>query len=281
MKHFKKILAVALCAILAGSFAAVAFAADAQKTYLVLGDSIGYGAGISNPGKANYGRIIADTNGYAYINNAVNGFTSNDLYARVTDEKYTGNIAAADIISVSIGGNDFLRSDFSALIAQGQAGDFAEFDRIVAHFSENLDKIVKKIRALNPNALVLFQTLYNPAPNAQLKAVYAEGLSRLNGAIVSYAEAHPGAYEIVDVAAYINAKTGQIAYDNIHPSAAGNVTIAQAIQDKLAALGVAQTDTLVIRTAGRDWFPVSTGGSILARIRAFFQRILAFFRSLF
>ena len=280
MKRFKQILAVALCAILSVSLAAAAFAANGQKTYLVLGDSIGYGAGISNPEQANYGRIIADTNGYSYINNAVNGFTSNDLLARVKDDRYIPNVAAADIISISIGGNDFLRSNFSSLISQGQSGDYSEFDRIVAHFSGNLEKIVTQIRALNPDALVLFQTLYNPAPSAELKAVYAEGLSRLNGAIVSYAQAHPGAYEIVDVAAYVNAKTGQIAYDNIHPSAAGNVTIAQAIQDKLVELGAAQTDSLVIKTAGRDWFPVSSG-SFLARIRAFFQRILAFFRSLF
>ncbi len=275
----KKLLAVLLTAVLL--LCLVPFGAGAAaKSYLVLGDSIGYGAGIRNPGEACYGKIIANTNGFSYKNNAVNGDRSADLRSKLTRAGFRSDVAAADIISISIGGNDFLRSNFAGLIAEGSSGNYGQMDEIVAGFNENLDAIMQTIRELNPNATVLFQTLYNPAPTESLKAVYAQALQRLNGAIEAYAQAHPGVYDIVDAASYVNAKTGQIAADNIHPNAAGNITIAQAVQDKLAELGLASTTTLVIdpqpQNHGQNVF-----AGIFAKLRAFFAKIAEFFRGLF
>ena len=74
MKQTRILLSLLLAAVLVCTcFVPAAVAADAPLRYVVLGDSIGYGAGVLNPDEACYGRIVADTNGYDYQNHAVSG----------------------------------------------------------------------------------------------------------------------------------------------------------------------------------------------------------------
>ena len=95
----------------------IADAAEDAPHYVVLGDSIAFGSGLSNPRQAVYGRIVADTNGYAYDNFAVPGHTTQNLLQRMQNEQVKAAIADADIISISIGGNNFLLGNLNALLA--------------------------------------------------------------------------------------------------------------------------------------------------------------------
>ncbi|MBR6940813.1 MAG: hypothetical protein IKH65_08410, partial [Clostridia bacterium] len=84
----RKIAAIILSVlVVAGSLGVTAFAEESKPYYLVLGDSIGYGSGLLNPKEAVYGKIVADTNGYDYQNDAVPGHTTANLIERIqTDE---------------------------------------------------------------------------------------------------------------------------------------------------------------------------------------------------
>ena len=280
MKTPKRILSLLLCAALLCCLGASAFAAD-KPNYVVLGDSIGYGAGIQNPDKACYGRIVADTNGYAYSNYAVSGYMSDDLLNRL--EQHSGAISAvkaADIISISIGGNDFLRDNMPLTIAQTLAENHDQIDRIIAEFRVNFDKIIAKIRSYNPDALILMQTLYNPIEGTAVgDRVYAQALKELNKVYADYADAHPGEIVIVDVAAAFHGQSGLIAYDTIHPNAEGNYVIARTIQAKLYELGLTDSTEIVVKTQGRDWVPETR--STWQKIVDFFRGIIDFFRNLF
>ena len=250
MKTVKTILSLVLCAVLLCGACIPALAAG-RTYYVVLGDSISRGAGIRNPKS----KLNRDSN----VINAVK---------------------AADIISISIGGNDFLRDNMPAMIAKGLVENYGQIDRIVAEFSANFDEIIAKIKAYNPDALILVQTLYNPMEGtALINKVYAQALSQLNAAYTGYAAAHPGEIEIVDVAAAFAGKSGLIAIDTIHPNAEGNYLIARTIQAKLYELGIADTTEIVIRTAAVDHVP--TTKTTWQRITDFFRGIVDFFRNLF
>ena len=67
-KKLRSVLSVLLAAALLLCVCAVPVGAAEQPLYVVLGDSIAYGSGLSNPREAVYGRIVADTNGYDYEN---------------------------------------------------------------------------------------------------------------------------------------------------------------------------------------------------------------------
>lgn len=248
----KKITAILLCIVLfALSFSATVFASD-ETFYLVLGDSIGYGSGIKNSKSACYGKIVADTNGFDYANHAVPGHTTTNLLEMLGTEKVIEDVKKADIISLSIGGNDFLMSDLTGLMFDAMVlKDYSEFDDIGEKFFVNFGKIIDRINELNSDAVVLMQTLYNPQ-SGHLRAPYQQGADRINSAIYRYGEENPGEIVIVDVATALGDDMENYAVDGVHPSKKGNEKIAELVQSKLCELRLASTNTLVITDEGED-----------------------------
>ena len=123
----KRLIALLLCLALAACLPVFGAAAEEDAPfYLVLGDSIGYGSGLSNAKEAVYGKIVADTNGYAYANDAIPGYTTQALLRLMQTDDVKADIAKADIISISIGGNNFLRlRDLGDMIGFGVGYDDA------------------------------------------------------------------------------------------------------------------------------------------------------------
>lgn len=249
MKFFRKITAVVLSLIMAAAVMIPAFAADEALKYVVLGDSIGYGAGVLNSDEACFGKIVADTAGFEFKNDAVNGYRTDDLIRHLDKENIAADVAAADIISISIGGNDFLRGDMAGLIKEASAGDYSRFDEIAAAFYENFCTIIAKIKELNPDAVILVQTLYNPGYES-IKAVYQQGADRLNAGYAKYLSDNPGAYELLDVASQFVDHSEYVAADYIHPSAQGNVVIAKIVLEKLNALKLTDKTEPVVNHEG-------------------------------
>ena len=279
----KKLLAVLLCAaMILGAMGAAAYAEEAADApfYLVLGDSIGYGSGLSNPQEAAYGRIVADTNGYDYANDAIPGYTTAALLSLMQTERVKADIEKADIISISIGGNNYLLGNMPKLMADLLIkGDGAGFDEIGQAYYPDLCEIIGTIREWNPDAVILMQTLYNPQ-TGYMGEVYDYGVKWINDSVRRYDEEHPGEIAIVDVAARLTDHETDFAADYIHPSAAGNEKIAVAILEKLVELGLGETAEPVINTPGKDTY--IPGGQInMMEIYARFLHFLGVIYALF
>ena len=199
-KKMRSVFSVLLAAVLLACLCAVPVGAAARPLYVVLGDSIAYGSGLSNPTEAVYGRIVADTNRYAYENYAVPGHTTANLLRRLENDTVSDAVGRADIISISIGGNNFLLGDLNGILYDGIVKeDFGRLDEITEGFYGDLGTIVNTVRALNPDAAILLQTLYNPQ-TSYIGDVYQQGADRLNAAIRSFAAANPGEVLVVEVA---------------------------------------------------------------------------------
>lgn len=239
--------------LLLGCLTVGASAAEEPLHYVVLGDSIAYGSGLRNPVDACYGKIVADTNGYTYANHSIPGHTTRNLINRLSEEEVRNDVANADIISVSIGGNNFLTNNliglmFDALVKK----DYTRFDAIAADFYLQLGTVMELIRAANADAVVLLQTIYNPQ-EGHLRNVYQQGADRLNAEMIRYAEENPGEIVIVDVATALLDTMENFADDGIHPSALGNEKIAVAILATLSELSLGTQTQPVITEAGQDF----------------------------
>lgn len=256
----KKLIAVVLSVLMALScFTVMAFAEEESLDYVVLGDSIAFGAGMVNTVGACYGKIIADTNGYTYANHSIPGITSGVLLTMLTDgEKIRASVADADIINISIGGNNFLTNNMVALAIDCLVTkDMELFDKIAQVYYEELCQIMDRINEINPDAVVLLQTVYNPQDGAAGK-VYGLGGDKINEMIRKYDTEHPGEIVIVEVAEYLNGNPLSFADDKLHPSAYGNELIAQAVLDTLYEEGLCDTTELIVNTPGLDLLmPVS------------------------
>lgn len=247
----KKVIAIILSiTVIFCMFAVCGYAQSEKPFYLVLGDSIAYGSGVSNSKDACYGKIIADTNGYDYANHSVPGHTTTNLINRLGEEQVIEDLKKADIISISIGGNDFLMSNLIGLMFDAIVkNDYAEFDAIAEGFYLNFCTIIDIINSHNEDAVILMQTLYNPQ-SGYLRDPYQQGADRINAAIERYDEENPGEIVIVDVASALGDNMENYADDEIHPSAAGNEIIAQVILDKLNELRIGNSEELVVSTKG-------------------------------
>lgn len=249
----KKLTAILLSLIMIfTAFSICGYAETEKPFYLVLGDSIAFGSGLTNSREACYGKIVADTNGYEYVNHSIPGHTTTNLINRLNEEAVISDLKKADIISISIGGNDFLMSNLIGLMFDSIVkADYTEYDRIAEGFYTNFCKIVEIINSHNADAVILMQTLYNPQ-SGYLRAPYQEGADRINAAIERYNTENPGEIVIVEVGKALGDDMANYADDEIHPSAAGNEIIAKVILEKLYELNLGSNTTPVISAEGKD-----------------------------
>lgn len=251
----KKFVSFCLAVILAFSFSVLSVSADeSDLCYVVIGDSIAYGSGLRNAQKAVYGKVVADTNGYDYINHAVPGHTTDNLISKMSEETVNADLKRADIISISIGGNDFLMNNPSDLIFDvALEEDYSRIGETCDKFYENLCVIIDNINSINPDAVILMQTLYNPQ-SGDLGEIYQLAVDGLNEKISKYNDLHPDEIIIVDVGATFGNDMSNIAKDGIHPSAKGNLAITEIILERLYELGIGSSTEPVINEEGKNIF---------------------------
>lgn len=270
----KKVLSIVLAFCLVFSFAAPSLAQN-RKSLVVCGDSIAQGYGIQNPDDASYGKILADTLGYSYKNFGHDGDRSADLLEKLNGNKHgiADAVKKADLILISIGGNDFIKpkTELPARILPAAVGITDNVDAVQKEFEVNFARIIEKIKSLNSKADVVVQTVYN-GHKLLIGWAYDLATSRVNASVENYLKQNPGAYIIVDTAPVFENHREYIAVDTLHPSALGNVAIAQVILDKLYEVGIAETDVLTVNAEGIDQIK---GFSVTLK------KIFDFFRSIF
>ena len=264
--------------------------AEEQKTILFLGDSIGEAiagtAPLTEREAFGYYGILGNINGFEYYNRAVTGYTTDDLAKFVKREDDGVNmvrslITDADVIHISIIGNDFLNSNHAQMMI-----DLSEnvYDRVITRRQtamRNLEEIFSTIRSLNPDALIITQTLYNPTgENSPLINSYARSvlaskgiqpdgyhalmdkmIHAINRILYDYVEEHTTVdengkqvppFELVDVySAFEKVYTedyerwkGLFALDGVHTHPEGHALVAELLQDKFAELGLTAPDSL-------------------------------------
>ncbi len=179
--------------------------------YLALGDSIATGTtGISGTMYSyayqfrDYLEISYGEGNVTFSNLAVDGDDALDLYNRlISDNIFIAEVTNADIITLSIGGNNIMdaaRDDSFWSIDEG----IAEVG--TSSFELYYPQIISRIRELNGTAKIISSTLYNPYNSANHPTGYSADdelhdigqiyIGRINTAILEISESN---YEIADV----------------------------------------------------------------------------------
>lgn len=257
----RAISALLLAAILLTPCAA---AQEESGTLLALGDSITYGYGLQDIGSQRYAQLLADALGLKLEMRAVNGYTSEDVLRQLRESDLEA-ASEADIVCMSVGGNELLGPFFEALTALLPEGKTlltatsnelmsaaftlvdspvknAELKAAVrenlAKFKENFNEIISIIKEANPGCRIVVQTLYNPlAGGGAMLASFAESYKFAFDGINRVIRTCPDIV-VCDVAAAIAedpAGLTNIAQTDVHPNAAGHALIAQLMQSSLKA----------------------------------------------
>lgn len=192
----KKLLSFGLAFFLVISFIPNEIKAADKKNYLALGDSISTGYGLSQNGFVDQ---ITDKYGYNLTNSAADGETSQSLLDKLNSGSLKSDIENADVITLTIGGNDLMNAFYNFLAEKYNASAQKDYDgekikeilandedaeysavimtailnmssfqsstqatNAISVFEENLNDIISYIETNNPNAWIIITTQYNP-----------------------------------------------------------------------------------------------------------------------
>ena len=309
-KVIAALLVIALLACCVAALAACNKKEGERKTEIVyLGDSIAESVlGASPLGLRHeyaYANVIGRRNDLTYYNHSVSGHLTKDLRAILENEDLDYDrarglllhVSEADIIHISILGNDVLQDRMDGafetepvtmhnIILEAAEDEYTSIDRVLngdtvggvttAGSVENIKAIVDALRRLNPDALIIFQSVYNPIMDvdtllikqATRDALEAAGfeitldslhrlgdllIERLNSALdaVLAMDGYADAFVIADGHAAFNAvyaadpsRAKDLIYpDGIHPSNEGHAVLADLTQGILEERGLADKDS--------------------------------------
>ncbi len=243
---------------------------------LVLGDSISTGYGLTNYKEGNnyntdsYANLLAKkyklTQESDYLNYAIDGQTSLELYSRVKSGNYDEEIKKADLVLISIGGNDllsallqFMKNTMGESFLTEDESD-TSFDFTNPDILENLNEMVKtisnnisklksnligitdRIHELSPNAEIIFQTVYNPLDGLKIQIpslltdVFVSRIDEVNNIINKNAETDENEqrYDSADVYTAFSGKSTELTNINesdIHPNYKGHEKISECIDE--------------------------------------------------
>ncbi|HIX93632.1 MAG TPA: S-layer homology domain-containing protein [Firmicutes bacterium] len=193
----KRLLSLCLALVMCIGLLPLSLSAD-EPVYLALGDSITTGYRLAE-GESGFATLVAEANGYELVNAAVNGATSSDLLQSLE----SGEIdpSDAELITITIGGNDLLGALFNYLAEKwnedeahadeaditgtelisslfagtpdttvittlvGYLSGFASSEQAAATLellAQNLTDIVAYIKNENPDVRIVVATQYNP-----------------------------------------------------------------------------------------------------------------------
>ena len=170
-----------------------------EGTYVALGDSIADGYGLAEDEQA-FPELVAAERGYELKTVASSeGLTSADLLAQLSDKNVAAQVASADVITITVGGNDLMGALYDYLAAQsggiltaekieamltgaggeielggsnpvvalvmGKLADFPTSEQAasaIKTLGTNLAGMVQAIKAANPDVTIVITNQYNP-----------------------------------------------------------------------------------------------------------------------
>jgi lysophospholipase L1-like esterase len=211
--------------------------ASRNKLQIVaLGDSLTAGTG-DNTGKGYVGRVrekLEQQSGkpvFVLNNLAIPGYKSDQLLNDLGLKKTQEALAQADIVLLTIGGNDIFAGGEGIFTGENQTefnpeGALKRIDPALAR----MDQVIKAINKANPNAIVMYVGLYHPFLDLDPKREGSLIVQRWNNSVFEMMNQYPN---MVIVPTYDLFEQNLIKYlssaDHFHPNGDGYERIADRI----------------------------------------------------
>ncbi|MCD7785658.1 MAG: GDSL-type esterase/lipase family protein [Oscillospiraceae bacterium] len=245
-------------------------------TYLALGDSITAGYGLEDADSESFVTLFGNEIGATTINYGVSGLTAETLAETLATGEYDTYLAMVDVVTITIGGNDLLhafyeyllnlyntafgteltvtdvqtwftdgtsyQTEISTVLAllttdEGIAGATTAVSGAATSAIANIQTIISKILAVNPDVIILLANQYNPYASlavledyAAISNLFDTAVTAFN-ALLSQVSALSENVIVIDVysagvATNVNILTMNF---DFHPNASGHETIAAAM----------------------------------------------------
>lgn len=203
-----------------------------RLTHLAIGDSIVTGIGSEEQESfVNYfSRQLEEKTGKSVVlqNQGIPGIASTDLNRLTQSGEFDTHIKEADLITISVGGNDILQA--LALNEGDYRNIVQDFHSMQATFIDNLTSMADRIREVNPQATIVFLEMYNPLDKGhEYYSLADQLLPKWNVKIYEAARKYDHSI-VLETTKVINSNHQQyLSADGVHPNALGY----QALSDQM------------------------------------------------
>lgn len=203
---------------------------DGVLRAVVLGDSLAHGAGDERgggiPGALDtelYERSIPAT---AVVNLGINGARTHDVAKLLENAAARSTVRAADIIVLSIGGNDLYGDSRARLLATLLP------DHRQGRTTGRVQRIVTTIREVNPSARIFLLGLYNPYRHSRLGAWLDAQVNRWDARLIARFAEDRGV-TVVRICDLLQRDDRISTLDRFHPGVEGYAAIASRIASSM------------------------------------------------
>ncbi|TVY02343.1 GDSL-type esterase/lipase family protein [Cohnella terricola] len=205
-----------------------------------LGDSLTKGTGDST-GEGYVSRAIdglskrMDKPVYLVNNMAISGLRADQLVAKLDEKGFVNAIAKADIVLLTIGGNDLFQvaQNGGSLVEGGDLSPEAMKERL-PEVETRLKEVLAKIRKTNPNARIVYVGLYNAFFDLQdMRETVSDTVAEWNAFAYRLALADGNAKVIPTYDLFEFDLKKYLSSDHFHPNAQGYERISDRIVEAL------------------------------------------------
>lgn len=199
-----------------------------NKTIVALGDSLTRGTG-DIEGKGYIGYLVEEledkTNEKITLQNlGVKGYRSEQLVNQLKQTGVTDQLKNADLILITIGGNDLFQSGQTLMDL-----NLANIDSLKQQYLKNLEKIVSDLRVLNKDATIFFVGLYNPFIDMDDAAVMTKAVRQWNFETSELLDKHPQTVYVPTFDLFQLKVNDYLYTDKFHPNTKGYKLIAERV----------------------------------------------------
>jgi lysophospholipase L1-like esterase len=199
-----------------------------KKMIVALGDSLTRGTGDSE-GKGYIGYLMDEleqkTNEKMMIQNfGVKGYRTEQLYEQLQQKSVKGYVQQADIILITIGGNDLFQSGQTFMDL-----NLTEIDKLRKQYLTNLERIVIDIREQNNEAIIYFVGLYNPFIDLNDAAIMTKAVRQWNFATSELLDKYPSTVYVPTFDLFQLSVNDYLYSDKFHPNTEGYKLIAERV----------------------------------------------------
>ncbi|MBO9130140.1 SGNH/GDSL hydrolase family protein [Bacillus sp. 165] len=205
-----------------------------QLHIVSLGDSLTRGVG-DKEGIGYIGRVKGNLETQygqktMLVNLAVSGAKMKDLAVQLSSKGAQYSIQQADIIILTIGGNDL----FPGWETLGNV-DFTKYRPDVTTFAENVNNILTELRKLNPESPIFWVGLYNPFEDVQDLKGSSETVVNWNSVLEKTALNYSKTY-IVPMFDLFQSRGNELLYtDHFHPNDKGYELIGSRLMQNITS----------------------------------------------
>jgi lysophospholipase L1-like esterase len=201
---------------------------DQNKTIVALGDSLTRGTG-DIEGKGYIGYLVEEledktSEKITLQNLGVKGYRSEQLVNQLQQTGVKDQLKNADLILITIGGNDLFQSGQTIMDL-----NLSNIDTLRQQYLKNLEKIIVDLRVLNKEATIFFVGLYNPFIDLNDAAIMTTAVRQWNFETSELLDKHPQTV-FVPTFDLFQLKVNDYLYtDKFHPNTKGYKLIAERV----------------------------------------------------